>query len=120
MAKDGAEEEERYQQRLERKKQAVGTKGMFYADQFSTDKKPMGRFGMGKSGVMWPVPEVVERGYSGELKRIDSVWIIYKQNCKKVLEKILLLMFWACGSAPVYSHVSACCVSVYCCSYSVC
>ena len=65
MAKDGAEEEERYQQRLERKKQAVGTKGMFYADQFSTDKKPMGRFGMGKSG---------------ELKRIDSVWIIYKQN----------------------------------------
>ena len=66
MAKDGAEEEERYQQRLERKKQAVGTKGMFYADQFSTDKKPMGRFGMGKSGVMWPVPEVVERGYSGD------------------------------------------------------
>ena len=66
VAKDGAEEEERYQQRLQRKKQAVGTKGMFYADQFSTDKKPMGRFGMGKSGVMWPVPEVVERGYSGD------------------------------------------------------
>ena len=67
MAKDGAEEEERYQQRLERKKQAVGTKGMFYADQLSTDTKPMGGFGTGKSGVMWPVPEVVERGtYSGD------------------------------------------------------
>ena len=34
---------------------------------------------------------------------------------KKVLEKILLLMFWACGSAPVYSHVSACC-ELFCAS----
>ena len=45
----------------------VGTKGIFYADQLSSDKKPMGGFGMGKSGVMWPVPEVVEEGtYGGE------------------------------------------------------
>jgi len=26
----------------------VGTKGIFYADQLSTDKQPMGGFGMGK------------------------------------------------------------------------
>ena len=45
----------------------VRTKGIFYADQLSTDKQPMGGFGMYKSGVMWPVPEVVEKGtYGGE------------------------------------------------------
>lgn len=45
----------------------VGTKGIFYADQLSSDVEPMGGFGMGKSGVMWPVPEVVESGtYSGK------------------------------------------------------
>ena len=43
----------------------VGTKGIFYADQLSSDKEPMGGFGMGKSGVMWPVPEVVEEGTYG-------------------------------------------------------
>jgi len=43
----------------------VGTKGIFYADQLSTDKEPMGGFGMYKSGVMWPVPEVVEEGCYG-------------------------------------------------------
>jgi len=30
----------------------VGTKGIFYADQLSSDKEPMGGFGMGKSGVI--------------------------------------------------------------------
>merc|ERR1711988_688310 len=45
----------------------VGTKGIFYADQLSSDKKPMGGFNMGKSGVMWGVPDVVEDGaYGGE------------------------------------------------------
>jgi hypothetical protein len=45
----------------------VGSGGIFYADQLSTDKVPMGGFNMGKSGTVWPVPEVVERGtYSGE------------------------------------------------------
>jgi len=43
----------------------VGTKGIFYADQLSTDKEPMGGFGMYKSGVMWPVPDVVESGTYG-------------------------------------------------------
>lgn len=43
----------------------VGTKGIFYADQLSSDKKPMGGFGMKKSGVMWPVPPVVEEGAYG-------------------------------------------------------
>ena len=43
----------------------MGTKGIFYADQLSTDKEPMGGFGMYKSGVMWPVPEVVESGCYG-------------------------------------------------------
>jgi len=43
----------------------VGTKGIFYADQLSSDKEPMGGFGMYKSGVMWPVPEVVESGCYG-------------------------------------------------------
>ena len=38
----------------------------FYADQLSTDPEPMGGFNMHKSGVIWPVPEVVEGGaYSG-------------------------------------------------------
>ena len=45
----------------------VGSGGIFYADQLSTDKQPMGGFNMGKSGRMWPVPEVVEQGaYGGE------------------------------------------------------
>jgi hypothetical protein len=45
----------------------VGSGGIFYADQLSTDKKPMGGFNMGKSGSIWPVPEVVEAGqYGGE------------------------------------------------------
>jgi hypothetical protein len=44
----------------------VGSGGIFYADQLSTDKEPMGGFNMGKSGSIWPVPEVVARGqYSG-------------------------------------------------------
>ncbi|CAB9497828.1 expressed unknown protein [Seminavis robusta] len=45
----------------------VGSGGIFYADQLSTDKQPMGGFNMGKSGSIWPVPEVVEEGqYGGE------------------------------------------------------
>lgn len=45
----------------------VGSGGIFYADQLSTDKVPMGGFNMGKSGRIWPVPEVVESGnYGGE------------------------------------------------------
>lgn len=43
----------------------VGTGGIFYSDQLSTDKTPAtngGGFGMGKSGRMWPVPDVVESG----------------------------------------------------------
>lgn len=45
----------------------VGSGGIFYADQLSTDKQPMGGFNMGKSGRMWPVPEVVEKGaYGGD------------------------------------------------------
>jgi len=45
----------------------TGTDGIFYADQLSTDKIPSGGFAnMHKSGVVWPVPEVVEKGtYSG-------------------------------------------------------
>jgi len=44
----------------------VGSGGIFYADQLSTDEEPMGGFNMGKSGVIWPVPEVVQKGtYSG-------------------------------------------------------
>lgn len=46
----------------------VGSGGIFYADQLSTDKEPMGGFNMGKSGVMFPVPEVVERGTYGGVK----------------------------------------------------
>jgi hypothetical protein len=45
----------------------VGSGGIFYADQLSTDEVPMGGFNMGKSGSIWPVPEVVKKGqYSGE------------------------------------------------------
>lgn len=45
----------------------VGSGGIFYADQLSTDKTPMGGFNMGKSGRMWPIPKVVEDGaYGGE------------------------------------------------------
>ena len=46
----------------------VGSGGIFYADQLSTDKKPMGGFNMGKSGVMFPVPKVVEEGAYGGMK----------------------------------------------------
>jgi hypothetical protein len=45
----------------------VGSGGIFYADQLSTDKEPMGGFNMGKSGQIWPIPEVVKRGnYGGD------------------------------------------------------
>jgi hypothetical protein len=45
----------------------VGSGGIFYADQLSTDKVPMGGFNMGKSGKIWPIPEVVAKGaYGGE------------------------------------------------------
>lgn len=45
----------------------VGSGGIFYADQLSTDKVPMGGFNMGKSGSIWPVPDVVKQGqYSGD------------------------------------------------------
>jgi hypothetical protein len=46
----------------------VGSGGIFYADQLSTDKEPMGGFNMGKSGSIWPVPEVVESGQYGGKK----------------------------------------------------
>jgi len=46
----------------------VGTGGIFYADQLSTDKEPMGGFNMGKSGQIWPVPEVVKKGNYGGVK----------------------------------------------------
>lgn len=45
----------------------VGSGGIFYADQLSTDKEPMGGFNMGKSGTIWPVPDVVKKGtYGGD------------------------------------------------------
>lgn len=45
----------------------VGSGGIFYADQLSTDKQPMGGFNMGKSGQIWPVPDVVKEGnYGGD------------------------------------------------------
>ena len=45
----------------------VGSGGIFYADQLSTDKQPMGGFNMGKSGQIWPIPEVVKEGaYGGD------------------------------------------------------
>jgi hypothetical protein len=43
----------------------VGSGGIFYADQLSTDKVPMGGFNMGKSGTIWPVPDVVKSGQFG-------------------------------------------------------
>merc|ERR1712151_494139 len=43
----------------------VGTGGIFYADQLSTDKAPSGGFNMGKSGSIWPVPKVVKEGQYG-------------------------------------------------------
>merc|ERR1719183_2275912 len=43
----------------------VGSGGIFYADQLSTDKQPMGGFNMGKSGQIWPIPEVVKEGAYG-------------------------------------------------------
>merc|ERR1719201_2604975 len=46
----------------------VGSGGIFYADQLSTDKEAMGGFNMGKSGVIWPVPEVVKKGTYGGAK----------------------------------------------------
>jgi len=46
----------------------VGTGGIFYADQLSTDETPMGGFNMGKSGQMWPVPDIVKAGAYGGIK----------------------------------------------------
>ena len=46
----------------------VGSGGIFYADQLSTDKEAMGGFNMGKSGVMFPVPDVVRKGTYGGSK----------------------------------------------------
>jgi len=46
----------------------VGSGGIFYADQLSTDKEAMGGFNMGKSGSIWPVPENVRRGQYGGAK----------------------------------------------------
>jgi hypothetical protein len=46
----------------------VGSGGIFYADQLSTDKEPMGGFNMGKSGSIWWVPKVVKQGqYRGSM-----------------------------------------------------
>jgi len=46
----------------------VGSGGIFYADQLSTDEEPMGGFNMGKSGQIWPVPNVVKVGNYGGAK----------------------------------------------------
>eukprot|EP00588_Corethron_pennatum_P010207 CAMPEP_0194274558 /NCGR_PEP_ID=MMETSP0169-20130528/7605_1 /TAXON_ID=218684 /ORGANISM="Corethron pennatum, Strain L29A3" /LENGTH=247 /DNA_ID=CAMNT_0039017785 /DNA_START=59 /DNA_END=802 /DNA_ORIENTATION=+ len=46
----------------------VGSGGIFYADQLSTDKKAMGGFNMGKSGQIWPTPENVREGMYGGSK----------------------------------------------------
>mmetsp|Transcript_11799 Transcript_11799/g.11330 ORF Transcript_11799/g.11330 Transcript_11799/m.11330 type:complete len:250 (-) Transcript_11799:305-1054(-) len=46
----------------------VGSGGIFYADQLSSDKEPMGGFNMGKSGQIWPVPDVVKKGNYGGAK----------------------------------------------------
>jgi len=43
----------------------VGTGGIFYADQLSSDAEPSGGFNMGKSGSIWPVPKVVKDGQYG-------------------------------------------------------
>lgn len=45
----------------------VGSGGIFYADQLSSDEVPMGGFNMGKSGQIWPVPDIVKAGnYGGD------------------------------------------------------
>jgi hypothetical protein len=46
----------------------VGSGGIFYADQLSTDKEAMGGFNMGKSGQIWPVPQNVKDGHYGGAK----------------------------------------------------
>jgi len=46
----------------------VGSGGIFYADQLSSDKEAMGGFNMGKSGQIWPVPDVVKDGHYGGTK----------------------------------------------------
>jgi len=46
----------------------VGSGGIFYADQLSSDKEPMGGFNMGKSGNIWPVPENIAVGQYGGVK----------------------------------------------------
>lgn len=46
----------------------VGSGGIFYADQLSTDKEAMGGFNMGKSGSIWPAPKVVADGQYGGSK----------------------------------------------------
>lgn len=46
----------------------VGSGGIFYADQLSTDKEPMGGFNMGKSGNIWPVPSNIAVGQYGGKK----------------------------------------------------
>jgi len=46
----------------------VGSGGIFYADQLSTDKEAMGGFNMGKSGSIWPVPENIAKGQYGGKK----------------------------------------------------
>lgn len=46
----------------------VGSGGIFYADQLSTDKEPMGGFNMGKSGSIWPIPDIVKNGAYGGSK----------------------------------------------------
>jgi len=46
----------------------VGSNGIFYADQLSSDKEAMGGFNMGKSGSIWPVPENIAKGQYGGSK----------------------------------------------------
>ena len=46
----------------------VGSGGIFYADQLSTDAEPMGGFNMGKSGSIWPVPDNIKAGQYGGSK----------------------------------------------------
>merc|ERR1740136_329748 len=58
----------------------VGTGGIFYADQLSSDKEPMGGFNMGKSGNIWPVPSVVAYGNYGGAKG----WGMKKRGDKAV------------------------------------
>lgn len=58
----------------------VGSGGIFYADQLSTDKEPMGGFNMGKSGVIWPIPENIADGTYGGSKG----WGIKKTGGKSV------------------------------------